>query len=687
MLFYAFSLTFSKEGALSACIPFNDSKESFRRTIEEINERLLAYRMSDEKTLGTFIYDASKIKLHFVGAYSQTERLTKRNIIKILSPVLVDSYELKDLQIHDIREITACELCRLRDRSIEMDYIGRRFNQIFSADYAEGENPYCKFSEYMVNPKRLTYSHAHQKAETLMADRSLLEELEKIYSPRNVKKFMGHPVHYKITAGNTGAARDISDLLLQALQTNKRIVSSRVNYLSSIDSKCYDEDSIKEIFQNAEGGTIIIDLCGCDEIENEFATSYEEVIRFFSTLIRKYQRNTLFIFVEIVDRPGFSNQLVSAVQEDLMLIGLTEGAGNRDQAFSYLQRLMKNSKLDVYTETELRQELPEEQVSFTTSDMHKIYERLCSSSLRNKVYQAYQNVDTVVVEDKTEGKQDAYKILQEMVGLEKQKEIVNKIISTFSIQKMRMKMGLNKDVLSMHMCFTGNPGSAKTTVARLLAAILKKNEVLSTGRFVECGRADLIARYVGWTAKTVKEKFRMAKGGILFIDEAYSLVDGYEKSFGTEAINTIVQEMENRRNDTIVIFAGYPDKMKTFLKQNEGLRSRISYYLDFPDYQEEELSEILRIMTENKGYELQESAIEKCRTIFTAACRGENFGNGRFVRNLLEQAIMRQSNRLMEEYKGKELRKEQLQELQEQDFEWNESILNQEIPLIGFSMQ
>ncbi len=405
MLFYSFSIIFSEEVALSSCMPFEDSKESFRSTIEEINERLLVDRLSDEKAFGTFIYDASKTRLHFVGAYRQTERLTKRIIMKTLSSVLVDSYGLKDIQAQDIREITAYEFCRLKDRSMEMDYIGRRFNQVFSADYVEGDNAYCKFSEYMVNSKRLTYSSVLQKAETLMADRSLLEELEKIYSPRNAKRFLGHPVHYKITAGNVGAARDISDLLLQALQTNKRIVSSRVNYLSSIDSRCYDEDSIKEIFQNAEGGTIIIDLCGCDEVENEFATSYEEVIRFFGMLIRKYQRNTLFIFVEIVDRPGFSNQLVSAVQEDLMLIGLTEGAGNRDQAFSYLQKLMNNSKFNVYTEKELRQELPEEQVSFTTSDMHKIYERLCSSSLRNKVYQAYQNADAVVVEDKTEDKQ------------------------------------------------------------------------------------------------------------------------------------------------------------------------------------------------------------------------------------------------------------------------------------------
>ncbi len=127
--------------------------------------------------------------------------------------------------------------------------------------------------------------------------------------------------------------------------------------------------------------------------------------------------------------------------------------------------------------------------------------------------------------------------------------------------------------------------------------------------------------------------------------------------------------------------------MKIFLEQNEGLWSRISYYLDFPDYQADELSEILRIMTERRGYALQESAIEKCRSIFDAACKGENFGNGRFVRNLLEQAIMKQAASLMEEYQGKEIRMEQLKELCEQDFEWNESGLQSETPLIGFMMK
>ena len=155
-----------------------------------------------------------------------------------------------------------------------------------------------------------------------------------------------------------------------------------------------------------------------------------------------------------------------------------------------------------------------------------------------------------------------------------QKALIEQIIAAHRVQKMRMDMNLDRQKAALHMCFTGTPGTAKTTVARLIAQILARDGVLKTGRFVECGRADLVAKYVGWTAKAVRAKFREARGGVLFIDEAYSLSDGEHATFGEEAINTIVQEMENNRDNVIVIFAGYPDKMKYFLDHNEGLRTR-----------------------------------------------------------------------------------------------------------------
>ena len=163
-----------------------------------------------------------------------------------------------------------------------------------------------------------------------------------------------------------------------------------------------------------------------------------------------------------------------------------------------------------------------------------------------------------------------------------------------------------------------------------------------------------------------------ALGGILFIDEAYSLIDD-SNSFGDEAINTIVQEMENHREDVIVIFAGYPEKMEKFLQKNEGLRSRIAFHLNFPDYNENELMEILMLMAKEKGYSLDRATREKCLAIFTGACKKAEFGNGRFARNLLEQAILRQADRIIREAKGQKLSKKSLRTLIEADFEVNAS--------------
>lgn len=200
----------------------------------------------------------------------------------------------------------------------------------------------------------------------------------------------------------------------------------------------------------------------------------------------------------------------------------------------------------------------------------------------------------------------------------------------------------------MHMVFTGNPGTAKTTVARLFARIMKDNGLLSKGQLVEVGRGDLVGRFVGWTAKTVQAKFKEAHGGVLFIDEAYSLVDGHSGSFGDEAINTIVQEMENHRQDVVVIFAGYPDEMEGFLQKNPGLRSRIAFHVPFADYSAQELCKIAALMGRSKGISLEKAAMDKLRTVFALVAQQSDFGNGRYVRNLLEQAKMNLASRLLE---------------------------------------
>lgn len=196
------------------------------------------------------------------------------------------------------------------------------------------------------------------------------------------------------------------------------------------------------------------------------------------------------------------------------------------------------------------------------------------------------------------------------------------------------------------MIFSGNPGTAKTTVAKLFAEIMKDEKVLSTGNFVEVGRADLVGDHVGATAPLVKRKFKEAQGGVLFIDEAYSLCDSYENGFGDEAINTLVAEMENCKHSVIVIFAGYPLPMKQFLDRNPGMSSRIAFQIDFKDYSVDELCEITELMLRRKEMMITSSAMGKIRKNFECIIKQKDYGNGRYVRKVLEEAEMNLAERL-----------------------------------------
>ena len=237
--------------------------------------------------------------------------------------------------------------------------------------------------------------------------------------------------------------------------------------------------------------------------------------------------------------------------------------------------------------------------------------------------------------------------LHELIGLENIKERVDQIVSFAKLQKMAKDQGRRVEGINLNLSFLGNPGTAKTTVARLFARIMKENGILSRGDLIEVGRADLVAKYTGQTAIKVKGVFEKAKGNVLFIDEAYSLVDGWENEYGDEAIATIVQEMENNREDMIVIFAGYPDKMEKFLSRNPGLRSRVPFMVEFKNYSADELTEIAKAEAARRGYTVGSEAEKRIHDICAAAMRAEEFGNGRFSRNLVESAIMKSASRIM----------------------------------------
>lgn len=278
----------------------------------------------------------------------------------------------------------------------------------------------------------------------------------------------------------------------------------------------------------------------------------------------------------------------------------------------------------------------------------------------------------------------AQKELDEMIGLSSVKAVIRKAIAGYKLKKFCMDRGIFKERAALHMVFTGNPGTAKTTVARLFAEIMKDEKILPTGNFVEVGRADLVGDHVGSTAPMVKRKFKEAQGGVLFIDEAYSLCDSYENGFGDEAINTLVQEMENHRDDVIVIFAGYPLPMQQFLDRNPGMFSRIAFRVEFEDYTIDELVEITKLMISKKQMTITDAAMDKLLNNYKVAKEKSDYGNGRYVRKMLEEAEMNLAERVSE-LEESEITGELLTTLEEGDIPKFSVKESREMKRIGFS--
>ncbi|MGN6228639.1 MAG: CbbX protein [Dyella sp.] len=236
---------------------------------------------------------------------------------------------------------------------------------------------------------------------------------------------------------------------------------------------------------------------------------------------------------------------------------------------------------------------------------------------------------------------------RDLVGLRPVKQRIRDIAALLVIDKLRINLGLQAENPSLHMCFTGNPGTGKTTVAMRMAEILHRLGYVRKGHLVAVTRDDLVGQYIGHTAPKTKEVLKKAMGGVLFIDEAYYLYKPEnERDYGAEAIEILLQVMENQRDDLVVILAGYKDRMDTFFQSNPGMSSRIAHHLDFPDYSVDELGQIAQRMLKQQHYRFGEGAAEVFHDYLARRIAQPHFANARSVRNALDRARLRQASRL-----------------------------------------
>ncbi len=256
---------------------------------------------------------------------------------------------------------------------------------------------------------------------------------------------------------------------------------------------------------------------------------------------------------------------------------------------------------------------------------------------------------------------------RELIGLKPVKTRIREIAALLLVDRLRRKLNLTSMAPTLHMCFTGNPGTGKTTVAMRMGEILKRLSYVREGHLVTVTRDDLVGQYIGHTAPKTKEVIKKAMGGVLFIDEAYYLYKPEnERDYGQESIEILLQVMENNRDDLVVILAGYKDKMDRFFQSNPGMRSRIAHHVDFPDYKPEELLAIAKLMLESQNYRFSPTAEQAFAEYIPLRMKLPHFANARSVRNALDRSRLRQANRLFAR-RGRQLTRIDLMTLEAED--------------------
>ena len=616
----------------------NENRRVMREKVRKISMKSSSFNQHQKQGAYFFVADASGDTVT-IGIIMKNFGDVRKLASKYLQAIEV---ELKDTFLEEVTFNALRNMLGCADRNdyiddddevleqFELDKLNARFGR--SVDFDENILDECD--------KKSTY----EAAERFLAKDTFIPELDRIYAGSAKKKFSGHPVHYMIQTDDRQTRKEMYRLLFQALYANNRLRSKRYCFLDFQPGENFSKLVYECLYKSCIGGAVVVRYLAHDDTEDDHAGCGRDTIEVLCDVMKKYCNQVLTVFC-LPRECTTSRDIFYENLGNTSIVELKEEFVYGERAENFLKMLARDN--GVRTDKKLFAELEEEK-GYLAPDLHDLFDEWYNNKLKTNIYPQYRNIDTVKREIiKAVPKGSAYDALNQMIGLEEAKKVINQALNYYKAQKLFEEKGMKSEQPAMHMVFTGNPGTAKTSVARLFARIMKENNLLSKGNLIEVGRGDLVGKYVGWTATIVKKKFLEARGSVLFIDEAYSLVDDRDGSFGDEAINTIVQEMENHRDDVVVIFAGYPDKMEGFLQKNPGLRSRIAYHVPFRDYETDALCEIAKLIAKQKGLILTDEACEKLTGIFEAARNESDFGNGRFVRNIIEQARMAQATRLL----------------------------------------
>ncbi len=475
-------------------------------------------------------------------------------------------------------------------------------------------------------------------------DDSLKNELLNIREHSSETDNKGIMAHYFVSANSFDASVDIIKTLASELYNAGRITTKRINVVSDMVWNLYTRSNyFEDMLENSFGGMVVFYL---KEKLGSRTPLYGNNCKFISKLFRKYSSKCLFVFAYEKQHTGIAYKILPEIRKNAICVELKEGKGNKKAAENYLKKFIRESEYSKYISSAKEFMKQFNRDDYSQTDVLEIYEKFepwCLNKKMNGMYNFAPEEDFLM--DRDIGNKSPYNELQSLIGLNKVKKQIDSILASHEVEQERKKYKRDDfESGSLHMIFAGNPGTAKTKVARLFAGIAKEKGIVSSGVFVEIGGMDLNCI----VPDLIRDKFDEAKGGVLFVDEAYSMTLSV-------SVATFIQEMENHRDEVIVIMAGYNEKMENFLKLNEGLKSRIPHWVDFPDYDADELTEIFKYMAKQRNFILDDGAVEEAKYIFKKAGCITDFGNGRYVRNILDQALVNQSSRLMAKKKDASL--------------------------------